>query len=74
MALTEAQQRAGYVGWVEFIRDGGSTTHVAYLYEHGAPYFPESDLGLTDWDLRAAEAAGRLWPLVRGSWTPEDRQ
>ena len=62
-----SQGRSGYVGWVEFVRDGGSTTHIAYLYEHSEPYFPEG--GLTEWDLRASEAAGRMWPLVRCDWT-----
>lgn len=65
--LTVSEQRAGYVGWVEFTKDGGSTTHIAYLHEHSESYFPEG--GLTEWDLRAAEASGRMWPLIRAQWS-----
>jgi hypothetical protein len=57
--------RVGYVGWVEFLRGRVSTTHVAYLHEDGSAFIPE---GLSEWDLRDAEAAGRMWPLVQGEW------
>ena len=65
--MSDPQERVGYVGWVEFIKYGGSTTPLAYLHEHSEPYFPEG--GLTEWDLRAAEASGRMWPLVRSDWS-----
>lgn len=63
-----SEQRTGYVGWVEFVKDGGATTHIAYLYEDGSTYFPEGPQVACEWDLRAAEAAGRMWPLVRSDW------
>lgn len=59
-------ERAGYVGWVEFLKDQVSTTHIAYLSEDGTVYFPEPNL--SEWDLRASEAAGRMWPLIQGQW------
>lgn len=62
------QQRASYVGWVEFVKDGGCTTHIAYLYEDGSIYFPEGPQVVSEMDLRGAEIRGRMWPLVRADW------
>lgn len=67
-------ERVGYVGWVEFAKDGGSTTHIAYLYEDGSVYFPEGPQVVCEWDLRASEAAGRMWPLVRGDWVSQPQE
>jgi len=63
--------RMGYVGWVEFVLAVAATTHIAYLYEDGSIYFPEGPQVVSEWDLREAEAAGRLWPLVRVEWDPD---
>jgi hypothetical protein len=63
----ERPRRHGYVGWLEFVKEPGMTTHIAYMHEDGYPYFPEGG-SLTEWDLRAAEAAGRTWPLVPSNW------
>lgn len=65
-----SEQRTGYVGWVEFVKDGGSTTHIAYLYEDGSTYFPEGPQVVSEIDLRGAEIRGRMWPLVRSDWLP----
>jgi hypothetical protein len=63
-----AVPRTGYVGWVEFLRDQVSTTHIAYLHEDGSVYLPEGPQVVSEMDLRMAEIAGSMWPLVRADW------
>ena len=53
------------VGWYEFIRPGGSTTHVCYAHESGDVYVPEPDVTADDFTLAAS--GGRAWKLVRAS-------
>lgn len=52
-------------GWYEFVMPGGSTSHVAYVYENGSVYLPEGLDVVTETDFVLASASGRMWRLVR---------
>lgn len=52
-------------GWFEFIMPGGSTTHIAYVYEDGSVYLPEGRDVVDEDDWVLAKASGRVWQLIR---------
>lgn len=52
-----------HVGWVEWIRSGTGTTHVAYAHENGDVYDPEHGWNPDEFVL--AKAAGDIYPLIR---------
>lgn len=57
--------RVDRTGWYEFIREGGSTTHIVYVHEDGSVYLPEGPMVASEMDFLFAAARGRAWRLVR---------
>lgn len=55
-------------GWYEWLRDGASTTHIAYVHENGSVYDPE--FGWDSAEFLMAAAAGRVFKLVRADGGP----
>lgn len=56
---------ADRTGWYEFVKPGGSTTHIAYVHEGGSVYLPEGLDVVGEEDFRLASASDRFWRLVR---------
>lgn len=59
------QEALDPVGWYEFIKPGGSTTHIAYVHEGGWVYLPEGPDVVTEEDFTLASASNRFWKLGR---------